>query len=296
MKSVLSFSMVIALSSCGDSLPEPKTVQTESCVTDLDCKSEAKPVCVRHVCAPAPPDDTGGMGPFDPGVRPDGGTIAAGTTPACTADDDCGAGFICASGACVAGGGIDDGAPEPVDGGALESDGGAPASDGGAPPGACHPVVNELQATGVTASDEWVEIFNPCSTSIDLHDWTLLYRSAGNDNGGADLLDFTFTQSLAAGGYLVIAGSGYHGIKDGSLARGLAGGGGAVGLRDASGKLVDSVAYQTLTAASNFTEKSPAPNPPALSSIERLPNGADSDDNSRDFSLTSTPTPRAPNN
>ena len=69
-------------------------------------------------------------------------------------------------------------------------------------------------------------------------------------------------------------------------------------MRDAGGTLVDIVAYGTV-AGNTFIEGAAAPLPPKLASpggsIERLPNGADSDDNSHDFATTNTATPGAAN-
>ena len=69
----------------------------------------------------------------------------------------------------------------------------------------------------------------------------------------------------------------------------------AVGLRNPSGTLIDSMAYGMLTAANNFTEgANPAPAPSVDQSISRLPNGKDSDQNGADFAVTAIP-PRAAN-
>ncbi len=183
-------------------------------------------------------------------------------------------------------------------------------TDGGAAPGAdmklaCTPVVNELQTAGTaamidggtTASYEFVEIYNPCPTTVDLTGWKLVYRSAANNKGApTDTAAFSFgTMSIPAAGYLLIAGSSYLGTRDGTLTTGLAALGGAVGLRDSVGTLVDSVSYNTLSVANNFTEGAPAANPPAGSSLERFPNGADSNHNNLDFKTTTTATPRAAN-
>jgi hypothetical protein len=158
----------------------------------------------------------------------------------------------------------------------------------------CTPKVNELEATGTKASDEFVEIFNPCPGDIDLTGWKLEYRSAANNSGGGANTIFSFTQKITAGGYLVLGGSGFGGMKDGTISGGLAGAGGAVALVAPSGTVVDSVAYQVLTAPNAFTEGMPAPNPPAMQSIERLPNGVDTNNNASDFKLA-TPTPGAVN-
>jgi len=190
---------------------------------------------------------------------------------------------------------------------AMASDGGAMVdatmiSDGGGGGdmaiGGCHPVVNELMTTGKSATDEFVEIFNPCQGAYDLSSGKLVYRSAGNNAGGADSTLFAFPANtkIAAGGYLVYCGAAFAGPCDATFSSGgLAQAGGAVGVRNAAGTLLDSVAYQTLTAPNNFTETAPAPNPLANQSIERLPNGTDTNNNSADFKVAMTPTPKAAN-
>ena len=79
----------------------------------------------------------------------------------------------------------------------------------------------------------------------------------------------------------------------------LASTGGAVGLRDDVGNLVDSVSYDTLTAPNDFTEGMPAPNPPNVAppgnSISRIPNGVDTNNNKVDFKVSTMQTPFGPN-
>jgi hypothetical protein len=127
----------------------------------------------------------------------------------------------------------------------------------------------------------------------------LSYRSAGNNTGGADIALYVFPgdSRVGGGGYVVVAGAQFPGgagarFKSGS---GLAATGGAVAVRNASGAIVDSVAYDALTTANNFTEGFPAPNPPMTSSIIRSPNGTDTDNNSRDFQISLVSTPGAAN-
>lgn len=202
--------------------------------------------------------------------------------------------------------------------GGVTDDGGNPTGDGGAN---CHPVINEvLPATSVSAADEFVEIYNPCATDIDLTGWKLVYRSATNvkpadaANDNTVLVSFpspalvaggTAISTIPAGGYLSYWNSSYGiaGVnKDGNLAgsatTGAIGGtAGSVGLRDAAAALVDSMAYGA-TTGNAFIETATFP---ALttamkgSSISRSPNGADTDDNSKDFQVTATPTPKAAN-
>jgi hypothetical protein len=167
--------------------------------------------------------------------------------------------------------------------------------------GSCHLVVNEIQ-TGTTATltEEFVEIYNPCTSAVTVDNFKLVYRAASNTNPrtGADTGTlYPLAGSVAAGAYLVYGGSGFTGTKNGTLASGIAASG-AVGIRDAAGTLVDSVAYGTVPGVT-FTETAAAPLPPVVASpgasIERLPNGADSDDNSHDFQAASASTPGAAN-
>ncbi|MSP59918.1 MAG: lamin tail domain-containing protein [Myxococcales bacterium] len=159
----------------------------------------------------------------------------------------------------------------------------------------CTPRVNEVQVAGASATDEWVELFNPCVQAVNLNGWKLVYRSTNNNAGMADTTIYTFTETIAAGAYFLIVGDGYVGMKDATASGGLAAAGGAVGLRDPIGFVVDSVAYEVLAVANNLTEKAPAPNPPASQSIARTPNGTDTNDNSKDFKLTVKPSPRLAN-
>ena len=104
---------------------------------------------------------------------------------------------------------------------------------------------------------------------------------------------------LAPGAFYLFGGSGYAGTKaaDQTFSAGLAATAGGVGLRDAGGKLVDSLGYGTATNA--FVETRPATAPPSTappgSSDIRLPDGRDTDDNGADFAVTAAPTPGAPN-
>ena len=164
-------------------------------------------------------------------------------------------------------------------------------------PNTCSVKVNEIM-TGTTqsGSNEFVEIFNPCPNPVDITNWRLYYRPASN---AVESVYFQFTAPLAAGAYLVIGGANYPGAVDGRLNQGLSGTGGAVGIRDAMAILVDSVAYDTLTAVNSFTEGMPAPNPPTAAapgnSISRIPSGADTNNNLSDFKISTMITPGAAN-
>jgi hypothetical protein len=174
--------------------------------------------------------------------------------------------------------------------GDLAHDGGAPAITCGA---GLHVVVNEVQVgSAASASDEFIELYNPCAVAVDLAGSTLVYRSAA---GITDVVIISLTKPIAAGGYYLVAGPvfGDLGAPDQSYGSGhLAAAGGGVGLRDGAQLLVDSVGYGTATNA--FIEGAVAPAPPNGQSIARKPNGADTNHNESDF-VAATPTPRAAN-
>ena len=156
-----------------------------------------------------------------------------------------------------------------------------------------HPLVNEVQ-TGSTgsASQEFVEIANPYSFAITLTGWSLFYRSASNNGGGADTtLKAGFTITIPANGYAVACGSAFATNCTAALSpisSGLSATGGAIALKDVTaGVYVDQMSYSTLTATNNFTEGSAAPIPPTLAapgtSIQRF---SSTGNNSVDFKQT----------
>ena len=86
---------------------------------------------------------------------------------------------------------------------------GPPADLAGQLPG-CHVIINEVQTGSTTsASEEFVELFNPCPTPFQLLNWKLAYRSAGNNAGAADttLHNIAVMTTIAAGGYVVYCGT-----------------------------------------------------------------------------------------
>ena len=176
----------------------------------------------------------------------------------------------------------------------------------------CHPVINELM-TGTSAgggSDEFVELYNPCNVSFNVSTWTLNYRAKGSTSLD---MDGTLLASLAGtmevGELRVYGGPNYNGTGAAAaiLPKWTSGisTDGAIGLRSGaanSGPLVDSIAYGMVVVSPN-----PTPNP----FIEGTPfvtinndadaaraafDGADTDDNSKDFKATvSAGTPGALN-
>ena len=162
----------------------------------------------------------------------------------------------------------------------------------------CHPIINEVQAgAAASASDEWVEIMNPCVASIDVDAWTLAYRAA-NNNGASDTnLMVTLAGSIAPGQIQLFSGPAFTGTADGGWAMGLMqANNGAVGIKDDSGTLIDAVAYGAVIAGHPFIETTAAPALANDKSIARLPfDGNDTDNNGADFTFVDKPTPRATN-
>lgn len=159
--------------------------------------------------------------------------------------------------------------------------------------------VNEVSTAGATsATDEYIELFNPCATAIDLTGSLLVYRSATNATANDSSVIAKLSGSIAPNGYFLVANSSYSGgatpdLMPFSVATGrLSPTGGAVGLRDPLGALVDSVGWGT--ANNQFVEAASAVAPAGGNSIGRQPNGHDSDDNRTDFA-EGPRTPRAIN-
>ena len=148
--------------------------------------------------------------------------------------------------------------------------------------------VNEVQVAGSSASDEFVEIYNP-GAACTFTGWKLVYRAS---TGTSDGVMFQGSLTLAAGGFAVIGGSGFAGPKAGTIVGGLAAAGGQLQLRDGADVVKDSMGYGNASGA--FVRGTAAPAPPAGSSIARTPDGASTSDNAADFAIVA-PTPGATN-
>jgi hypothetical protein len=155
-------------------------------------------------------------------------------------------------------------------------------------------VINEVQTGGNGgATDEFIELYSPCGVDVSLDGWVLEYESAAGTMPQV-LVTFSGMTIPAGKPYLVAGNKGYTGLSDVTYSAGsLAQAGGSVGLVAPTQNRVDSVGWGTAT--NTLVEGSPAMAPPTASSIERLPNGSDNNDNSKDFMVTNSPTPGALN-
>src|SRR5207247_2366490 len=148
--------------------------------------------------------------------------------------------------------------------------------------------VNEVETGGSSsAADEFVEIANTGTASVDIGGFKLVYRSSAGTSD-VSLATVPAGTMLPAGGFYLLAGSGYTGsaTADQSFSTGLASTGGGVGIRDTTGTLLDSVGYGTATNA--LVETAAAPAPAAGSSIARHPDGNDTQSNTADFTVGNT--------
>jgi hypothetical protein len=149
-----------------------------------------------------------------------------------------------------------------------------------------------------SGADEFIELANTGTAAADISGWKVVYRSATGTTDVA-LVTVPAATSLTPGGFYLLGGASYGGAQapDQSFSPGLASTGGAVGLRDGTGALIDSVGWGTATNA--LVEGTAAPAPPTTaapgSSIERLPNGHDTNNNAADFTVTASPSPRGAN-
>jgi hypothetical protein len=173
----------------------------------------------------------------------------------------------------------------------------------------CHAVINEVETgTATSGLDEFIEIFNPCTKSVTITGWKLVYRAEKNLNAveGADTSTLVTLGAVTIKpyGYVMYAATGGYFdsttyAPDGTFSGGLVATVGSVGLRDAAGKLQDSVFWGTpLGGFHAFIEGTQVTEAPTTArpgtSIARLPNGTDTEDNSKDFK-GAVPTPRAKN-
>ncbi len=157
--------------------------------------------------------------------------------------------------------------------------------------------INEVQTGGsASLSDEWIELYNPCAAAVDLTGAKLTYRAATNVGASDSSTVAPLTGNIPAGGYYLVANTNYSGAPTPNIkpfaGSGLLATGGAVGLRDSVGTLIDSVGWGS--ANNPFVEAAVAVAPAAGKSIARQPNGTDSNNNKNDF-VQGTPTPKAAN-
>jgi hypothetical protein len=116
-------------------------------------------------------------------------------------------------------------------------------------------VVNEVQTGSTTTpNQQFVELYNPSASPVDMSGWKLEYEGSSAPRSGGPTVLATLPQgaSIAARGYFVIGGAGYvlaqaqppdNASFTQTSTTELSSIGGGVGLADASGFVVDSVGW-----------------------------------------------------
>ena len=157
-------------------------------------------------------------------------------------------------------------------------------------------VLAEVVTGGVSASDEYIEIYNAGSLAADAGGLQVLYVSASGATVTCKLA-FPAPFPVGVGQHALVANAAgaYAPLADATYTGGLAADGGSVVLETPGGIVVDAVSWGSATNA--YAEGSPAPAPPARSSIERLPggsagNGQDTNANRTDWAIQSSPIPQ----
>jgi hypothetical protein len=162
-------------------------------------------------------------------------------------------------------------------------------------------VINEVYGgggnSGAPFNRDFVELYNPTDAAIDLGGYQVV-RYSGSGNPQGDTVTIPAGTTLEPGATLVVGGA--YGANasaadvpvdvEGEFALGASNG--AVDLTDASGAIVDLVGFGTV--GGNAFETAAAPGLSNSTSAQRMPDGADTDDNSADF-VAADPTPGALN-
>lgn len=173
---------------------------------------------------------------------------------------------------------------------------GAPVSLAAVTPG--HLVVSEVMTGGASASDEFIELYNPTAAPLPLEGLEVVYVTASGATVTRKAAWSPGALGVPAGAHLLIVnGAGaFAGIGDVTYANGMAATGGSVALRvQGTATAIDAVGWGNAT--STWLEVRPAPAPAAGNSLERLPGGAsgssqDTDDNLLDFTILPLPDPQ----
>lgn len=153
---------------------------------------------------------------------------------------------------------------------------------------ATHLVISEIQTgSSASASEEFIEIYNPTTSPVDLSGWKIEYKSASGSSWSSKA---TLSGNLEPSGYYLVASNSYlSGLADQSMSDGLSATGGHVRIKDASGVQVDLIGWGSATSPEGSAHTSP----PAGQSLERTPLGEDSDNNSSDFVVRLVPQPQS---
>src|SRR5919108_1125120 len=139
-----------------------------------------------------------------------------------------------------------------------------------------HLLVSEVATGGASASDEFIELYNPGPGTLPLEGLELVYLSATGTTPGRRAIWMLGAPSVPPGAHVLVANEAgiYAPIADAVYTTGIAATGGSVAIRIQGAAIaLDAVGWGT--AANAWMEGSAAPAPDAGGSIERLPGGAE---------------------
>lgn len=106
-------------------------------------------------------------------------------------------------------------------------------------------VINEVYSRGVPTDMDWVELYNPTSTSVDLSKYRIY--DSGGQSGVKEKKAFPAGAVIPGGGYYVI-------VTDGTAASdfGLSSAGEQIWLEDDTGKVVDTVTFLAMDVTQTY--------------------------------------------
>ncbi len=163
-----------------------------------------------------------------------------------------------------------------------------------------HLVINQVQVTGGTgrSGDDFIELFNPTATPMDLKGYRLVKRTASGTSD-TTLKSWTTSATIPAYGFYLWANSHFTGLgitADTTTTQTIADDNGLALRRgpENTGTIIDSLSWGK--AKNDLVEGSPYPqNPPAHTSLERKTIGPgarqDTGNNAQDFELRNPASP-----
>jgi hypothetical protein len=176
---------------------------------------------------------------------------------------------------------------------------------------ASHVVISEVQLDGGTSTDEFIEIYNPTASAVNISSWTVSRKTsaASPDPANHELLaTIPASTSIASHSYYLIAHNDYDGTPTEDLIYTGAGSlstNNSIYLKNSSNVVIDKLGLGT----NNDPETNAKTNPSSADSVERkansssttatmiaadalLGNAEDTDDNSADFVNRASPEPQ----